>query len=389
MITSCRDCFYFEDCGGREGNLDLFGCHLHSREQCAANQWTCPWCRTGEFTRRISEVGGWPPPLPASVLGITRELPAYVPNVEHAYNMDGRMRLPIVALPTRMVVSGRGKKFGPKFKTSTHLRREFHLERKTDLILVSVSADQYLESFWRYHRENNIAKRLANLGIMAITVPNFSYFSDGPRPHTIYNRGRINRCIERLSEAGVAVVPHLNALTTADWGHWRHMLREFPDVRYVCKEFQTHDGSDDLAQLARLQDDLKRPLHPVLVGAGAYASRLRNLFAKSTIISSTPWFRAVRGRERAQLEDGRLRWTKANVPRGHALCKLVEHNLREYTKYITMCVSGDVPAQLDFLDAFTARANSARLQSDLLWYTKAQRTSKGESDPTVQSFWGS
>jgi len=107
MITGCKDCFYLADCGGREGNLDLFGCHLHSREDCAKYQWTCPWCRTREFARRMFGVGGWPPPAPTRMRALTNDLPAYVPKLEHAYKLAGRINVPIVALPTELVISTR------------------------------------------------------------------------------------------------------------------------------------------------------------------------------------------------------------------------------------------------------------------------------------------
>lgn len=372
---SCRQCFYLAKCGGREGNLDLFGCHFHPPEQCTKHQWTCPWCRSHEFIRRMREVGGWPPPPPARMLGIAHEFPIYVPNLKHAYNVAGTMRLPIVALPTNMVVNGRGKSFGTKFETAAALRRAFCLHRNTKVLLVSVKEDQYLECFWKYHRENDIAARLAKLDIVGVTVPNFSYFSDAPRPHTLYNQGRLDRAIERLSAAGISVVPHLNALTNADWEHWRRVLHTFPHVRHVCKEFQTHNGTEDLQRLARLQDELKRPLHPVLIGAGTYASRLREVFEQSTIVSSTPWFRAVKGREKAWLEGDRMRWQKVNVPNGRQLRELVQHNLREYTRYMTMRVTGEVPAQLDFFEvlgrAFSASDSTAKRQAEpLLWSTR-------------------
>lgn len=364
MNGGCGRCFHLQACGGLEGALYLWGCHFMSHKECADRQLTCFECRSPEAARRFAEVGGWPPPAAARMRSLSGNihLPSYVPRLEHASGVAGTMRLPVVALPTSTIFRGRGDAFAVRFETAAALRRTFHIARNTAVILITVAADSFLERLWKYHRDKDIPSHLARLGIAAITIPNFSYFSDVQRPHTLLNQGRIDRCIERFSAAGVAVIPHLNALTEYDWRHWRDLLRRFPDARFIVKEFQTHDGDADLDRLAKLQDELARPIHPILVGAGDYATRVGKLFARSTLVSSTPFFKAVKGRQRAQIVGDTMRWTESRVPNGAPLRELVEHNAMEYARYMELRLSARAPRQLD-LFALVGRVVATSVQA--------------------------
>ena len=59
----------------------------------------------------------------------------------------------------------------------------------------------------------DLAQRIANLKFAAVTVPNYSYFTDAPRTDILWNRKRAMIVTEELSAAGALVIPHLNALS--------------------------------------------------------------------------------------------------------------------------------------------------------------------------------
>ena len=75
------------------------------------------------------------------------------------------------------------------------------------------------------------AAALARLGTIAMTVPNFSFFENAPRPHTLWNLKRMLIVAEELTTAGLPAVVHLNALTAADWKLWTHFLRVRPEIK--------------------------------------------------------------------------------------------------------------------------------------------------------------
>lgn len=346
MILGCRACCFLAECGGLDGTLDFFGCHRATPEVCRANGWTCPQCSPGEFLRRKAAVR-------ARVRGAARPngpsvpLPAYVANLQHRYGWTGRLPQSVVAIPTPEVIGGRGRSFGPKFKSLQELRSKFHLGPDTQVLLVSVTTDPFLERYWRWAKETRTAERLAEFGLASITVPNFSFFSDAPRFHHLYNRGRLEACLNELAQAAVPVIPHVHALTSGDLAYWCAWLREHVEVRHVCREFQTGNDEEAINELARLQDEIGRDLHPVIVGGTRFAARLRDLFSHSTVIDSIPFMKAVH-RQRAVERDGRVTWEPHQTSTARAVGALVRHNIELYG-----AIAGNPSRyQTSMLDAF-------------------------------------
>jgi Domain of unknown function (DUF4417) len=347
MIRGCRACCFLAECGGLDGTLDFFGCHRASPEVCRANGWTCPQCSPGEFLRRKAAVRARVRGAAARPNGPLVPLPAYVGNLQHRYRWTGRLAQSVVAIPTPEVIGGRGRSFGPKFKTLDELRRKFHLGPDTQVLLVSVTTDPFLEQYWRWAKETRAVERLAELGVAGITVPNFSFFSDAPRFHHLYNRGRLEACLNELAAAAVPVIPHIHALTAGDLEYWRAWLREHVEVRHVCREFQTGNDEEAINEIARLQDEIGRALHPVIVGGARFAARLRDLFTHSTIVDSTPFMKGVH-RQRAVECDGRVAWESHPTRTARAAGALVRHNIELYGAI----VGNPSRYQTSMLDAF-------------------------------------
>jgi Domain of unknown function (DUF4417) len=358
MIGGCGRCSFLRVCGGLDGvEPDFFGCHLAPEETCRKNGWTCPICNTVEYVRRTGEVharatGGGP------VLAPSCELPPYVARIDHAKHWSGVLRVDAVALPTKRVVGGHGRNFGPKFASRRALLRSYHLPSHAHVLLISVSSDPYLEQYWGWAKRTATPERLAALGIAGITIPNFSFFSDAHRYHLLYNRGRIEACLAELSTAGVPVIPHIHALTTGDHRYWIGWLRVNPQVRYVCREFQTGNGETEIDELARIQDVAGRELHPLVIGGARFAPRLRELFARSTIVDATPFVKAQNG-QRAILANGRVQWVSRYTASPPGRGQLLQHNINVYEALIAKRYTPD--PQLSMLDAFdqTLRARQA------------------------------
>jgi hypothetical protein len=237
----------------------------------------------------------------------------------------------IVAIPTSKVLGGRNGHFGPLFDSAEDLRRKFRLGLDTQVLLVSVNTDPFLERYWRWAKVTRTPERLAALGISGITIPNFSFFSDAPRFHHLYNRGRLQACLNELAEAAVPVVPHIHALTSGDLSYWLVWLREHPEVRHVCREFQTGNDEGAVDELARLQDEIGRALHPVIVGGARFAARLRGRFTHFTIVDSKPFMAALH-RERAVDRDGLVDWEPYSTGTRQEVGLLLKHNIKLYSQ---------------------------------------------------------
>ncbi|MEQ1735616.1 MAG: DUF4417 domain-containing protein, partial [Rhodoglobus sp.] len=200
--------------------------------------------------------------------------------------------------------------FQPIRETGGELRSAFRLAPDAPIILFSVAEDRHIESYWAMRTVRGLAERVAALGFAAVTIPNYSFFTDAPRTDILFNRKRMMLVAEELSAAGQAVIPHLQAITTADWRAWEDLLRRQPIV-YVAKEFQTglrlrELGIPALDELSRLQDRLGRALHPVAIGGAQYNGDLAERFPAHTIVDSHAFITTVK-RRAFVVSDGRLR----------------------------------------------------------------------------------
>jgi hypothetical protein len=194
-----------------------------------------------------------------------------------------------------------------------------------------VTPDRYIEDFWAEHGVKQIPSKLAQLGIAAMTVPNYSFMRDVPRTNSLYNLSRIFRAAEAISEAGIATILHLNASTKKDWERWLGVLKEQSHLSCVCAEFQTGTSSHEIgdnyfAGLLNLQNLLGRALHPfVLAGAG----RLRQLednFISFTAVDATPFIKTMK-RQILYRRNGFWKWRRKRTPIGGSLSRRLATNI--------------------------------------------------------------
>lgn len=327
-------------CGARPG---LWGCFSECIG-CNPNtcDWTCPHPdKMDTFVDRWREVGGFPArttkPLRAPNVV---DFPTYVPVIQHGYKFDQPLNLPAVALPTFKVLrKRRNGTYGGRSDGSAALRREFGAAPNARVLLVSVARDKHLEAYWRARRLDNVPQQIATMGVDAVTVPNFSFFEDSPRTHLLWNLRRMAKVAEELSDAGVGVIPHVNALIEADWDYWVDLLKAQEQIRFVAKEFQTglarrEAGRRAFDQLCRLQDRVGRALHPILIGGGRFASDLPRHFARFTIVDSVPFMRTLHRQVAMVSEAGNLRWLPQETPQGSSLNALWSLNIEQYRRWL-------------------------------------------------------
>jgi hypothetical protein len=263
-------------------------------------------------------------------------LPRYVPLIYHGYRRVARAEADVVAVPLFRVLRHLTRtEYGCRFKSPSEIRRFFRVKETARMILVGVAFDRQLEWFWNKHRTAGVGALLEHLDCACVTAPNFSFFTDVPRYHILYNRKRILLSMERLSSAGVAVVPHLNALTDADWEFWLGFLREHDEISVVAKEFQTGNrrkvtGDSSFEKLVELQQRLGRPLHPLLIGAGRYFNAAAR-FTSFTIIDSQPFLQSV-SRQRLTEVGGRVDFMPHPLAPATPLDNLFDHNVANYER---------------------------------------------------------
>lgn len=266
------------------------------------------------------------------------QLPRYVPQLQGPHlQPSGSLSVKVAAIRLFQIVGRTGAGYGVKFRTAAQLRQAYGLAPDTRVLLVGVDKDRPLESFWHHHQTHRVCESLAQLGL-EVTIPNYSFFTCVPRFQILRNRKRILLVAERLSQAGVRVAIHLNALTKSDWTFWVDFLREHTEVTTVTLEFQTGPLADHACgqrvfdELDDLIDRVGRPLHILLVGAARFYTQARERRWNFTIIDSEPYMFAQHRRVLEKNKSGNYALRFIPTTPGAPVYHLFEANLKVYEK---------------------------------------------------------
>jgi hypothetical protein len=357
----CASCLLREPCGGHPLEIiRAIGCANYSDGQLPVDRSDMNPLDEERFWRLWDDVYGLLDFSISTIAAIdSSQLPVYVPLLQHPYSRAACLNAPIVALHLYQVFrKGPDGGYRCRFANGAQLRARYRLRPDTRIILCGVAIDRRLELFWAHHRKDEVGAQLAQLGLVGVTVPNFSFFTDVTRYQILRNRKRIVLVTERLSEAGVPVAPHLNALTPRDWEFWFELLRDHPTTSVVALEFQTglstlQEGRDALAKVADLQQKLGRLLHPILVGGAKHYLEAQALFSRFTVLDSRPFMEAQARRQLTGDREQGFRWTKFPTEKGEPIDRLFEANLALYPEKLKLPLVTEAetpwsdPAQLE------------------------------------------
>jgi len=348
VSRGCSDCALFPPCGGLEiHTADLFGCYDRCRTKCLAKECDLT-CSNNQplFWERWAEVGGL---LEFSHSPFTSfagtNLRPYMPMIRSGVLRRRRLNSEFVALSLYEALRMLRTPNGYKALSRSEFRKKLRLRDDCKILLVGVSYDAHIESFWRRHAA--LIPLLPALDVVAVTAPNFSSFTDVPREHILYNRKRALRIADKFLLHGIAVIPHFNAINWRDWKFWSQLLRETPHLRVFCKEFQTGNRTkinceETIDDMVKLQDDVGEALHPIVVAGGRSVDLLRRKFATFTVIDSNPSMK-TNMRQIAELAgNGMIRWRKILSKPNKCLSSLLDHNVSIYTKYMLRMIQGQM-----------------------------------------------
>lgn len=339
-MNGCSNCLLLKQCGGHPLPMirDL-GCVNYANRETPVDTDDMNPLFPERFWELWEDVGG----LTDYRIGPLRTLssaglPSYMAKFQNRHLKRSRLLdAPVVALRLFDVVrKHKDGTYGAKYATASELRRAYKLRQDTAILLVGVDLDAPIENFWEAHRLPGVLESIRDLGVIGVTVPNFSYFTCVPRFQIMRNWKRILLSAERLSAAGIHVAPHLNANTPGDWEAAYEFLRDHPEVSVVTMEFQTGTrangevGQEAFNELVRLQSRLGRALHPLLVGAARFYLEAKKHFATFTVIDSQPFMQAISRQVLTVDVEGRHVWTERPTPEGAPLDDLIETNMLLY-----------------------------------------------------------
>jgi len=320
----CGQCALLDLCGGTTD----FDCHWTCCGNPAKCSLACP--RAHGFTDVIRDAGGMGVKLRYAIGQSLERLPLYIPHIQNGSCRSRRLDARFAALTTFDVSTPASDS---RFADPKVMRAYFALSDDTEVVLLSIAKDNRLEHHWRYSESRQIAQYLAALKIAHITAPNFSFALNEPRPEHLVNRSRSLLEAERMSAAGLSVIPHVNAFNQKDWNCWRDFLRNHPHISMIVQEFQTGLASRNRAkwhvyQLLNIQESLGRPIHLMAVGGRRHLPLFADL-SGVTIVDANPF---IKTHMRQKLVQGK--WQKDATAEGVALDALLESNIAEYAGYV-------------------------------------------------------
>ncbi len=335
----CLTCPDYRDCGGLHIEAGVFDCVGF----CAcADPAKCDMvCRNKveQFVDRYQEVGGFDlGSIPRVAARASPALPPVIPWIGHKYSRQTILPETVVALSLYdLFHMGTGE---PHVMTRAELAQRFLISEDATLVVTGVDRDAKLEAWWGFEYREHQLSALRALDVALVTGPNFSLFTDTPRPDNLHSMKRIAMSWEELMAGGVAAALHVNARTDHDYNRWAQFIRERPEVMVIAFEFGTGGGYQGridwhVERLCALARQVRRPLTLVLRGGISALGRLRTDFDQ-VILIETDSFTRTRGRRRAEIQpSGRLRWMKVTTEAGAPLDELLAHNIATHRAYLT------------------------------------------------------
>jgi len=288
------------------------------------------------FDKRWSEIGGLFDYSHRKYLPLVgKDWPSYLPMIRPGIRRTKPLNSTFVALSLHEVLRClKTKKGGFESPGRSLFRRKLCLREDCKVALIGVGPDHLVESFYAHYREYHYAEIFADLDIIAVTPPNFSFFLDVPRTQSLYNRKRMLRVADEFLDHGVPVAPHFNASNKADWEFWIDLLQGSPDLSMFCKEFQTGNKlklnyDETVNYMVRMQHRVGRSLHPLLVAGKKPLRGLKPHFKTFTVIDSEP---SMRTNHRQILSNGK--WQTIHSSPKACLSKLLDHNIAAYARIL-------------------------------------------------------
>jgi hypothetical protein len=324
----------------------MFGCYDRCRTECRTQECDLT-CSNNQplFWQRWAEVGGLLDFRHSEFAPVqSTALKPYLTMIRSGILRRRRLNSDYVALSLYEALRAlRAPKEGHSPLTRSEFRKRLRLRDDCKVLLVGVSFDAQIESFWREH--STLIPLLPRLDIVAVTAPNFSSFIDVPRDHILYNRKRALRVADKFLSHGISVIPHFNAINWRDWKFWAQLLHDTPGLRVFCKEFQTGNRSkvnyeDAIGNMARLQDEVGESLHPIVLAGGKAVGLLRRHFSTFTLIDSMPSMKTNMRQIIEVAANGSIRWKKISSNPNKCLASLLDHNVSRYSDYMTRIIDG-------------------------------------------------
>lgn len=266
-----------------------------------------------KFRDRMREVNGLAlDRLPRAAPCAAPHLPAYIPYIYHGNRRAVPLDIEAVALPLRRFCRPDGRL---RFKSRAEVDTTFGIASDTRLVLIGSGRDASIEAYWKLsERRGPLLAALRDLGAALITGPNYSMFTDEVRYNDMHAMKRIGVTWQEIVAAGVPAAYHLNGRTPHDYRRMADFIAARPEVTDAAFEFKTGAAWRSrlpfhLAELVQLPQQVRRPLHLVMIGGMTAIRTLAAAYGRVTYIDSSAFMNALHRQRLYVNNEGKVKKT--------------------------------------------------------------------------------
>jgi hypothetical protein len=303
-LLGCSNCAFRDRCGTLGASPNSWDCFTPCKSDCLKGcPYVCPR-RPEEFVARVSELSPFEFAI-ENVIAETRplsvDLDLHVPRIDHGSKRVRHLSSRTVAIPLRFLLNFRTGDV--LFRSREALASHFHLGRHTRIVALGVAKDDALEDFWRIRANIPlIASWMRRVGVVALTVPNYSSFQNAPRTEDLSNFVRAGIIWRAFINAHIATAFHFNGRTAADLRNISNFIARNPSLYWISAEFDTGARHKEFfqqitADLTALPSLVGRPLGLVLHGGLAAVNVLKRAYERLCFVDGSPFFKTVNRRE--------------------------------------------------------------------------------------------
>lgn len=331
LSLGCTACQEYDTCGGLSVESTSYDCLYyccHQPENCYAV------CRNKpmEFVRRIREIQGFRlGNVPRAGRLPEPPLPSVVPVLYHGNSRERAFSPPAVCLSLYSIV--------PRYDGTERYANEgavaeaYRFRRGAPVILTGTDKDAPLERWWNLGSTRlEVIHRLQDLGVVLVTTPNFSLFTNLPRWDDMHSMKRIAITHEEFLRKGMPAALHVNARTERDWERWTNFVQQRSEITHIAFEFATGAGASGrvewhVDQLCGLARGVSRPLHLVVRAASdRILPKLVSAFVRTTVLDTTSFIKTVHRQRAVGMAHGKIVWETSPTAKNAPLDDLLEHN---------------------------------------------------------------
>jgi hypothetical protein len=328
----CSRCPDRELCGGLSIGVGGMSC----LDFCCGGKASCDVvCRRNpaSYVDRVREVNGFDLlKVPRTAVLKDVRLPSLVPVLFHGSARVNGYEGMAVCLPFFEVVAMDGSL---KARGVSQLRQRFRIGADVPVILSSTAEDNYIEAWWNLEsaRRREVIRLLRDLGVVLVTTPNYSLFTDHPRWDDMHSMKRIALVWEEFQNAGLPAALHVNGRTEKDAQRWAEFVKERPEVTTLAFEFGTGAGRGERRslhskRLIEMAAYAGRPLQLLVRGAAEKVGEFRQGFDSVSVLDTTAFMKTMFRWRAVARSAGTLEWERQPTPKGASLDELLVHNIR-------------------------------------------------------------